>query len=111
MIETFLMMSAAHYLADYPLQGDFVARMKGQPNADGIHTLIAHAAIQGLVVGLAAQYRGMSWLAVFVAIGVTHWCIDYGKARLGWYGLHVDQELHMAVIASLVVGTWLVGGA
>lgn len=96
---TFLMLASAHYLADYPLQGDFVARMKGQPNADGFHTLLAHAAIQGGLVGAVAAYRGDDWLQVFLLVGITHYFIDLGKARFNWYGLHVDQALHMTVLA------------
>ena len=106
MLTAFLMLAAGHYLADYALQNNFVARMKGQQSADGFHTLVAHASIHGLVLGFLAVYLGAPWLPVFLFVTVTHGVIDFGKARLGWYGLHVDQALHMTVILITILTQW-----
>jgi hypothetical protein len=94
-----LMLWAGHYLADFPLQGDFLATHKGLRGEIALHTLTAHGFIQGLVAGLISQ----SFL-VGIFVGATHWVIDsLGLTRSGRrLGFTLDQALHLAMV--LVAG-------
>lgn len=105
---------AGHYLADFPLQPEFVAKQKSLVFIEsiGFHCLTAHAFIHGLVAGVLS---GHLWVGAVV--GLTHWVIDFGKASKllvnlphtkgarkgpqtsGLYGINIDQALHLAVIA------------
>ena len=116
----FLTLLAGHYLADFPLQGDMVAKNKGKVFIEsiGFHCLTAHAAIHGLVAAYIAGFE----VGLFVA--VTHWLIDFGKSWEGWpenwritngakwagspnarglYGINVDQSLHVLVLIASVL--------
>lgn len=82
-----------HALADYPLQGDFLARGKNHkqpiPGVPWQICLVSHALIQG---GAVALVTGSVLLGV--AETIVHILIDYGKCD-GWYGFGVDQVLHL----------------
>lgn len=83
----------AHALADYPLQGDFLARAKNRvaPVA-GVpwqQALGAHVAIHGAAVALIT---GLWWLGV--AEAVVHWVTDDAKCR-GKISFNVDQAVHI----------------
>ncbi len=86
---------AAHALADYPLQGDFLAKGKNRhtPIVPGIkfwpHCLTAHALIHGGFV-----YLITGSLMLGIAETVAHWIIDFGKCE-NWYGINTDQGLHV----------------
>jgi len=94
------MLVAGHYLADFALQDDFMAKNKADASktAMGFHVLTAHAAIQGLVAGLLSQN-----LTIGIIVAITHWIIDFGKAAKHWYGINVDQFLHISVILLAVL--------
>lgn len=119
-----ILLWAGHYLADFPLQPDHVAKNKGKVfvEAIGFHCLTAHAFIHGLVAGGVASFLGHDWLLPLVVVAVTHWLIDFGKSWERWpenwritdgakwagnpnarglYGINVDQALHLAVMAVL----------
>jgi hypothetical protein len=89
---------AAHCLADYPLQGDFMARGKNPvaplPDVPWWLILASHAAIHAGAVALFAPgfCAGIEF--------VSHFAIDYAKCR-GWLGsgergFIVDQAAHVA---------------
>ena len=94
MIETFALLLFAHALADYPLQGDFLAKGKNRtspiPGIPWQHPMAAHCVIHGGLVGLVT---GTVWLGI--AETVAHWLIDDAKCR-GRFGYHTDQALHVA---------------
>lgn len=102
MIELLLALIVAHFLADYPLQGDFLASAKTRVGREamGAHALTAHAAIQGGVCGLAAALLGHPWMLVLLIVAGTHWLIDLGKIR-DWYGINTDQAAHGLVLAAM----------
>ena len=100
-----------HALADYPLQGDFLAKAKNHsapiPGVPWVHGLVWHSAIHAGAVALATGS---------VALGcgefMVHCVIDYGKCG-GWFGqgaraFNIDQTLHvlckMAWVAILYAG-------
>ena len=103
-----LLMIFAHFLADYPLQGDFLARGKNRvAPISGVpfwHPLTAHAIIHGGFVGIIT---GSAVLAV--AETVIHWITDDAKCR-GWIGYNTDQMIHIACKFVWVVIFMAIGG-
>ena len=112
MLANFFWLLFAHLLADYPLQGDFLANMKGK----NFTVLLTHAGIWTGTITLALKllgYHPTFWAVVFLF--VIHAIADKLKAsNLLWYkhmdslrtGLLIDQLIHVAQI--LVVMAWLV---
>lgn len=90
----FLLLLFGHALADYPLQGDFLARAKNRaapvPGFPWWHALGAHAVIHGGFVGVIT---GVWWLGV--AEAAAHFLIDDAKCR-GRISLNADQAFHIA---------------
>lgn len=82
------MLLAAHWVADYPLQGDFLARTKAEGPLRAYH-LIAHAGIHG---GAVALVTGS--LALGLVEWVLHTLIDEMKVR-GRTSFSADQAMHL----------------
>ncbi len=125
MISVFVALLCGHYLADFPLQTETIARNKGKVFIEsiGFHALTAHAAMHALVAGGVLLALGYPLIGAG-AVGLTHWLIDFGKSWEGWpdtwritdgarwsgdpdarglYGINVDQALHVAVIAAVTL--------
>ena len=83
-----LMLLGAHWLADYPLQGQFLSDAKRIGPLRFYH-LVAHAGIQGAGV---AFVTGNAWLGL--AEWAAHTIIDEAKAR-GKTTFALDQALHI----------------
>jgi len=85
---------AAHALADYPLQGDFLAKAKNRaapiPGVPFYQALGAHAVIHG---GFVALITGVWWLGL--AEVAAHALIDDAKCT-GKIDFNTDQVLHVA---------------
>lgn len=82
-----------HALADYPLQGDFLASAKNHTApVSGVaweHALFFHALIHA---GIVAMFTGS--VAVAVAELIAHMVIDYQKCA-GRLTFQQDQYLHI----------------
>jgi hypothetical protein len=83
-----------HFIADYPLQGDFLSHGKNPnspyPGFPWQWCMLAHTAIHAGAVYLVT---GSLWLAA--AELVIHWATDYLKcARL--IGVNADQIIHLS---------------
>lgn len=91
----------AHALADFPLQGDYLAREKiRRTAADGqswIIALTAHALIHG---GGAWIVSGSAGIGAFEVL--AHWVIDWKKGE-GKFGNLMDQGLHVACKLGYVI--------
>ena len=90
----------AHAIADFPLQGAFLAQGKNrhlantdfqgdEPRFLWVYCLTAHSLIQS----------GGVWLitgsfALGVIEFVIHWLLDYAKCE-GWTNFHADQLAHI----------------
>lgn len=104
----FAAFAVLHFVADFPLQGDYLARHKVRSNAGGVAdwlvALCAHSAIQAGGVWL------VSGSPVFAAVEfVLHGVIDIAKGE-GRFGLIADQLLHLACkLGYVLVIIW--GGA
>jgi hypothetical protein len=75
MLETFFILLSLHVIADFALQLDFVAKLKGQNNL----IMMAHCLIwSGLVyIGLMYYELNADWKIFFLVIG--HFIIDNGN--------------------------------
>lgn len=94
MIELLPAMIVGHAVADYPLQGDFLAKAKNRavpiPGVPFWQALGSHAIMHG----------GMVWaitgsLALGCAEAIAHAVIDDAKCT-GKIGFSTDQALHLA---------------
>lgn len=83
-----LMLLAAHWVADYPLQGQFLSDAKVKGPMRPYH-LVAHAGIHG---GAVALVTGSVWIGL--AEWLAHTIIDELKVR-GWTSFALDQTLHI----------------
>lgn len=108
LLEIFALMVAGHALADYPLQGDFLARGKNrwQPilGVPFYHPLAAHAVIHGASVGVITGS-----LALGILETAVHAVIDDAKCA-GRLTFNQDQALHIACkvlwCAVIFAGSW-----
>lgn len=90
----FFAFAIAHALADFPLQGDYLARVKQRRNASTTFEWIAALTAHSLI------HAGAMWIVSgSILIGVIelalHWLIDFGKGE-GKYGYATDQALHLS---------------
>lgn len=104
-IEMFGLLLVAHALADYPLQGDFLAKAKNRtapiPCVPWWQALGAHSLIHGGAVGLITS---LWWLGALEAI--AHAVIDDAKCK-GRISFNQDQSLHIvckAIWCAIAVG-------
>jgi hypothetical protein len=106
---SFLILVFAHLLADYPLQGDFLANMKGKNKL----VLITHAGIWTGCIATAGYLIGYNVGFLDIALlFVVHTVADHLKAtgKL-WYknldalkeGLFIDQSIHLMQIAIFIL--------
>ncbi len=97
----FFAFAISHALADFPLQGDYLARTKQRSNAGNISewliSLTAHSLIHAGGVWIVSG-SAMIALAEFV----LHWLIDLGKGE-GFYGYVTDQALHLSCKVAFVL--------
>ncbi len=95
---TLFALMVGHAIADYPLQGDFLAKAKNRtapiPGVPWWQALAAHALIHG---GFVAAITGVWWLGV-LELGV-HALTDDLKCR-GRLSYNQDQAVH--VVCKLV---------
>jgi len=89
----FFALLIGHALADYPLQGDFLARAKNHtapiPGVPWYQALTAHALIHG---GMVWAITGCWWLGALEAI--FHAAIDHCKC-IGFINFNIDQAAHV----------------
>lgn len=105
----FSILIAGHFVCDYTLQTDAIARGKNRndnPALFGVpwyYWLAGHSSTHALMVGI---FTHNVYAGVFEF--VMHSLIDFGKCEKK-YGIHVDQALHticklMIVISLIIVG-------
>ena len=107
MIELLALLLFAHFLFDYPLQGEWMARAKNRydpiPHVPWYQPMMAHTGMHGLAVWFITgiPLLGLAEMAI-------HWITDDLKLR-GELTFNQDQAIHIickvvwAVITTLVV--------
>lgn len=92
-VEVFFLLVVGHVLADYPLQGDFLAKGKNRTNPiEGIpwyQAMFAHIMIHG---GMVFMVTGSILLSLMEV--VIHGITDDAKCR-GKLSYNVDQIIHI----------------
>lgn len=107
MIKSILWVLLAHYILDYPLQSDFLARTKGKY----FYSLLAHSVIYGLGMAFVFHLMGCNYIELKALMLVSsHLAIDYIKATakdeekaLTIY-LYIDQSLH--IVINFILLSW-----
>jgi hypothetical protein len=102
----FLLLLFGHVLADYPLQGDFMARAKNRfipiQGVPALTILVSHALVHA---GFVLLITGSLYFAIIEL--VTHSLIDDLKCE-GKLSFNQDQLLHVgckaAYVLALMVG-------
>jgi hypothetical protein len=83
-----------HTLADFPLQGDYIAKQKARRHADSksawVVALMAHGIIHGGGVWLVSGSLVLGCVEMFL-----HALIDFGKGEER-FGLVADQLMHVS---------------
>ena len=101
-VTTFLALVFFHALADFPLQGDFLAKAKNPltplPGIPWAWAMTMHTTIHAGAVLLVTG----SYLLAGVEL-VMHWIIDDNKCR-GHFGFGIDQGLHVMCKAFWALG-------
>lgn len=114
-LHMFYYLIAGHFICDFWAQSDSLAKMKNRNREIDLRTLpprqtwqtiwpyalTAHAVIHGFAVALIT---GSFFLALFET--ATHWVIDFGKCE-SWYGIHMDQFLHL--LSKILIVAWAFG--
>jgi hypothetical protein len=99
----------AHFVFDYPLQGDTTAREKNPNSTTDLQRFVpwyywmaAHALQHGAAVAFVTG-------SIVLGIGetVAHFFIDLAKCE-GRFTIHVDQALHLYCKGCWVVAMWSV---
>lgn len=107
MLTLLALLLAGHALADYPLQGDFLAKAKNRanpiPGVPWLHGLLPHAAIHGGFVGVITGS-----LALGVVEFIVHCLIDDAKC-MGRISYNTDQFLHVACKVAWIVAVFAFG--
>jgi hypothetical protein len=98
MIETFLALLAAHLVADFPLQPDWMIRRKRRPDVLGLHLAV--------VVLVAIMALGAAPRALIAILLGTHLIMDAVKVYLlgdPRAAFALDQAVHLVVVGALAV--------
>lgn len=111
-IALFLALVFAHCLADYPLQGDFLARAKNHMNQFGAPVdvpwaiaLAVHAFIHAGFVAYLTHSLAFG-AAEFVVHCITDYMKNDGKLGTGEGAFARDQLLHVAHKAMWAIAVW-----
>ena len=100
-----LLIILGHYIADYPLQGNFLATTKGS----NWYSLLAHSIIYALVISLCLEIIGIFVIWKLAILLISHLIIDKIKTmakdkskQLTTY-LYIDQVLHITINIILLI--------
>lgn len=92
MIEMLFWLLVAHSLADYPLQGEYLAAAKRRNSGHATPWWIALTAHSLIHAGFVAAIT--SSIVLGLCEFVAHWIIDYSKCR-GDFGFTADKGMHV----------------
>lgn len=88
-MNTFIWLIVGHYLGDFVLQNDYVAKNKAPGNANWIHCMIAHCAIQAGTVYFFTASPILGGLEFAI-----HFVVDVLKCG-GHLSFNMDQAIHI----------------
>jgi hypothetical protein len=96
----------AHFVADYPLQTNWIIKNKQRLSVLGLHALIHLGCMAGVILLHPVQQNSFGHLWPYLLlITAVHFLVDYGKGRLwavrpNWvvWPYLIDQVLHIITI-------------
>lgn len=104
-MDPLLWLIGGHFIADYPLQGEFLSQMKGKNN----YLLLCHVLIYSLFLAAILSYLGLfSYWKLGILI-ISHTLIDWWKCHKApketalTTSLYIDQALHGLVLLLLLI--------
>jgi hypothetical protein len=102
MLNQIIMMLGAHYIADFPLQGSYLADNKGKR----WYILMAHAFIYATTIAIALMFLGKysewKWFVIFGVHFLTDkWKSSQPKDEAHWHYIYYDQGIH--ILANLLM--------
>lgn len=104
-ISPFLLLLLLHYIADYPLQGSFLAVTKSTQ----WYSLWAHSVIYGLLISCGLSFLGAyAFWKVLILVG-SHIAIDYwkshakDKSKQETVDLYIDQASHIIINIAMYI--------
>jgi hypothetical protein len=114
MVQLGMALLIGHCLADFPLQGEYLAVFKNRHHREEDsekhevvwpYVLTAHALIH---MGAVWVITGSFILGLLEF--VLHWVIDFAKCEK-WTNYHIDQALHVLCKFVYLVMVWIMGAA
>lgn len=104
-VVTLIFLYLGHFLADYPLQGEFLAKAKNVynpiPGIPWYQALFAHSFIHAGFVLLIT-----SSLLFFLIEFVIHFLTDHAKCK-GLIGYNTDQAIHLLTKVGFVAAMYV----
>ena len=104
-LESFLFLVFLHFVADFPMQGSYLAMTKGKV----FYSLIAHSVIYAGILSCGLYLLGIYAIWKSVVLLVSHVVIDYWKSHAknienqnGIY-LYIDQGFHIVINTVLLL--------
>jgi len=100
----FLYLVLGHYLADFPLQSDFLATMKGKNN----YLLFCHVIMYSLIISAILDLLGLFAIWKLILLILSHTVVDYWKCHYAsketalTTSLYIDQAAHILVLIPLL---------
>jgi hypothetical protein len=104
----FFALLGLHMLADYPLQGDFMAKFKGSNK----YIMFCHCMLYSFVLTSGLWLLGVPWHSLLFAgltLLTTHFIIDSWKCNIQdkskalTMDLYVDQGCHIVINMALLL--------
>lgn len=104
LITLIIFIIGAHYIADFPLQSEFLAMNKGKK----WYLLFAHAMIYTTTISITLLLLGVYADWKFAVLLISHYFIDRWKSHepadeAHWHLIYYDQALHLLINILLVV--------
>ena len=115
MITLLFLLVLGHFVADYPLQSDFIAKGKNRFRPVDPASIPPGQTPMMVWPWVLTSHAGTHAAAVYLVLGnpllalaelIAHWLIDYGKCA-NRYGIHFDQCAHLACKVVWVLLYWL----
>ena len=94
LLELLFWMVVVHFIADFPLQSDFIAMNKGKR----WYIMFVHCVIWAGLLCLVLKLFGLFSIGYFIWFFVGHYICDTWKAKQvngPWHLLYIDQAFHM----------------
>jgi len=107
MEQLIIVMLTLHLIADYPLQGDFLAKIKGS----NLFLMVVHSFMWAGIISIGLMYFNKlnGGFAEYIVLGFVHLLIDTwkcyrkDKTKALTTDLYIDQFLHLLQIIVSVI--------